>query len=75
MDKHELLAKAKRDYPVGSTIISPISGNKYRVGSNPHWSGNYIDNSQNGYLYQNGKWAKIISYPIGWKKQIKYYFY
>lgn len=78
MTKNELLVKAKRDYPAGSIIKSAGTQNEYPVGNNIFVTTHgYVDNSHRGYLYKEGKWAEIVSYPKGYVKQEinKYYFY
>ena len=62
-----LLAEAKKIYVPGTFIISPVTKRRYEV--QPHSSffvntGRYIDNGGQGYLYQEGQWAEIISEPV-----------
>ncbi len=88
MSKKEMLARAKRDYPVGCTFISPHNNKVYiRYASSYEYNGIYdgIDNSvlciinEEGsvgeYLFIDGQWAKIISYPDGYNIKSNYYFY
>ena len=68
--KKELLAKAKRDYPIGTCFISPVmANNRYDMEQVANllpyfYSGNNIAVCSNwGVVYNNGKWATIISTP------------
>lgn len=64
----EIQTQAIRDYPIGTIYLSPNSGQSYTMKKDP---GNYrildkanIDAGHSiGFLYQNGKWAKIVSKP------------
>ena len=75
LEKQELLAEAKRRYPVGSRIISNQDSSGYidyseiRFGKNNQ---NKIYANDGDYeLYDNisKKWAKIVSYPEDYKPQ------
>lgn len=65
MNKEELLEEAKRKYPIGTVIklsngsITEIKKNIYfdTAGDNIIWNDGY------GRIYNNGKWAEIVSKP------------
>lgn len=64
-NKKELLEEAKRRYPVG-TIIKLANGNITDVKENLYFDTsclNVIWNDGYGMIYDNGKWAEIISEP------------
>lgn len=63
--KEELLAKAKRDYPIGTKFNSAYSGDSYLIDVfRPRWYNDHtIIIGSKGAVYNNGKWATIISTP------------
>ena len=79
MKKAELIAEAKKRYPIGTVFTSPVgsdSKERYTVrefsnseGGNGWYTNQHIIIYVEGitgygkYLYLNGKWADIISYP------------
>lgn len=73
MTKEELLEKAKRNYPVG-TIIKLSNGNTTDVKENIYFDKsdlNVIWNDGYGRIYDNGKWAEIVSKPEEKKENSK----
>lgn len=78
MNKEELLAKAIKDYPIGTVFLSVISNDPMLSMNIPYWS-NYnsicTKPSANGVVYKDNIWAKIISYPKGYIRSTKYLFY
>jgi hypothetical protein len=69
MTKEELLEFVKIRYPNGTNFKCPYSEGKYIVDTSDSTTydfinGNNIDGGfTKGYLYFQGKWAEIISYP------------
>lgn len=62
----ELLAKATRDYPPGTTFESIYSGHTFTILGKMYKSFDNIKCDNNGetpYIYKDGKWSKIISLP------------
>ncbi len=72
-EQEELLAEARRRYPVGTVFKSTHQGSIVTRKSGEHWddvvnsSINVIWNGRShngeGWLYKNGIWAEIISTP------------
>lgn len=68
MINHELLAEAKKRYPIGTVFKSSLNNTARSTVKNGElylWRNTdiCIDN-QGGYsVYTNGKWAEIISMP------------
>jgi hypothetical protein len=68
--REELLEEAKRMYPVGTMVNSLVPGYKktishkqeYSYSRNEIWF-NSLDGENNILVYENGKWAEIISTP------------
>ena len=62
-EKEQMLAKAKRDYPIGAIVKSSINNKEYRVERD-----NFYFESDNKIrscicVYLNGKWAEVVSLP------------
>lgn len=67
----ELLAKAKRDYPIGTKILSACANSNYKTTvygikyidkNNIHCTGERGESSC--HIYNNGKWAEIIEESV-----------
>lgn len=67
MTDHELLAKAKRDYPVGTKFKGCRGRDTLTVWDSDRFSiptpGVIYAEPGNGVLYYQGEWAKIV-FPI-----------
>ncbi len=66
MTKSQLLAKAKRDYPIGTIYISPLTGKKRKIIGNNFIYGievESIDVDRGWYVYYHGEWAEILFRP------------
>ena len=87
MNKEELLKEAKRRFPIGSTIVCFNQGMMHPISKVPTLDNHDIreygfleDNSalwascngvNNGVIYYQGIWAKIVSYPTTITKEQK----
>lgn len=81
INAEELLAEAKRRYPVGTEFLSTYQGDKNEVKSLSYEKNlsyekstlnvEVIQNSSGGWVYSHGKWAEIISTPTQpiWKTE------
>jgi len=77
MNNEELLAKAKRDYPIGTIFKSAYDPERKGICKGDFWYTSSVDGvfaqkkqKKNGEaVYYAGKWAEIIYSPI--KKQYK----
>ncbi len=76
LSKEELLAEAKRRYPIGTKYksiwdsenkMSHIGINICRACGIQLDKHGIVDGSNN-YLYYNGKWAEIVEYPEGYNR-------
>lgn len=68
----DLLAEARRRYPVGTRFISPENNNQYEVSDlNGFWEGSFYDSYSSAlcsvsgssigqYIYKEGRWAEIV---------------
>lgn len=67
-DKDRILKQALEKYPIGTTVVSAYSGSTYTIEKHTHdWNDTeYLRLNAIG-IYNKGKWAKIISYPAGYK--------
>lgn len=77
MKKEELIAEAKKRYPVGTVFLEAISDKPQytvrKISDSEGGAGWYTDEhiiiyvegitSCGKYLYRDGKWADIVSYP------------
>lgn len=83
LSKEELLEQAKKKYPIGTTIYSALRGDRNpakvrvdKIGNLDIVKGRQIIwNIQNGdlmgFLYDDGKWAEIVSLPEELPKEKK----
>jgi len=75
LEKQELLAEAKRRYPIGCKIISNqdstgyIDSNEIRFGINTKEKIYANNGDYELYNTTSKKWAEIISYPENYKPQ------
>lgn len=62
-----LLAKAERNYPMGTVFESAYSGSRRTRESKvliwDKWKTGILDDDSGGYVYDNEKWAVIVSLP------------
>jgi len=77
MTIEEIQEKCKLMFPVGTTFLSALgAGNTHTIRENDHDTYQILDNDINGgfgkgYLYCKRKYAKVISYPEGYKYKLK----
>jgi hypothetical protein len=64
MTKEELLAEAKRRYPIGTEVKSFVVSSNYIVKRSIYWSDYYItDGEVTLYSEKSKQWAEIVSLP------------
>jgi hypothetical protein len=72
MVTEEMLIECRRRYPIGTTFICPETNRRYIIEKQDtntyELFTNYGINGGHGkgYLYNHGKWAKIVSLPKGY---------
>lgn len=79
MNKTELLAEAKKRFPIGTVFLDAAHDDQYTVKKYDDHEGDngwhtdkyiiiYVENITGcgKYLYLDGKWAEVVSYPEGY---------
>lgn len=64
-----MLAKAKKDYPIGTIFTCPSDHSEYLLKSHKFDSSFFLSNIGEGFIYNKlkGRWATVVSYPKGHK--------